>query len=176
MRITTRSKGLGTSASSRISRRTDVREPSKQSSSDRPGEGRNGENNFSEAAPYPPGRSKSVKAYRPCPECGSFELTVRRSHGFFGWLKPMLGIFRFSCRGCRQRFASYPWQAPFLAYARCPRCASVTLRDWEEEYHLPPIHKRALLIVGGKQQRCGLCRYNFVSFRPRWIPGRQNGD
>ncbi len=49
----------------------------------------------------------------------------------------------------------------------------MVLRDWSEKYYLPPFYKRALTYIGWKQQRCEICRVNFVSLRPRWNPKKR---
>lgn len=59
-----------------------------------------------------------------------------------------------------------------LFYAKCPKCHELDLRDWQEKYNYPAWYKRAMLFLGAKRQRCEQCRYNFVSFRPRWVPGK----
>jgi hypothetical protein len=54
-----------------------------------------------------------------------------------------------------------------MGFAKCPKCLRDDLTDWEERYYYPPRWQQALLHVGGKAHRCGACRHNFVSFRPR---------
>lgn len=82
----------------------------------------------------------------------------------------LFGFQMMRCRECGKRFPDRPWRWPHILYARCPRCQEMELRDWQEKYHYPPWHKRMLTNVGAREQRCEKCRYNFVSFRPRWKP------
>jgi hypothetical protein len=86
------------------------------------------------------------------------------------------GIQHLRCRECGYRYTDQPLRWPVLAHARCPKCANMVLRDWQEKYYLPPAPVRALTYIGWKQQRCESCRHNFVSLRPRWKLKKKNGS
>jgi len=111
----------------------------------------------------------SVKrAIRSCPRCGSDNVRTSRERGFLERVAALLGVQKVRCRACEHRYSDHPWRPPDVFYARCPACASMILRDWSEKYYLPPFYKRALTYIGWKQQRCEICRINFVSLRRRW--------
>ncbi len=120
------------------------------------------------------GQPASVKrAIRPCPRCGSENVRLSRTRSFAEKIRAFAGIQPVRCRDCSHRFSDYPWRWPDVYYARCPLCASMLLRDWTERYYYPPFYKRWLTYVGWKQQRCEICRVNFVSLRPRWNPKKR---
>ncbi len=93
-------------------------------------------------------------------------------------LQRLAGFHWMRCRDCGTRFRDSIWRdGLFLFYAKCPKCTNLVLKDWEEKYYLPPRYKRLLLKLGAREQRCEPCRYNFVSFRPRWKgPAKENGS
>jgi Zn finger protein HypA/HybF involved in hydrogenase expression len=113
-------------------------------------------------------RSAPRKAYQSCPNCDSTDIQVAPPNGRAYVLKSYFGLGALLCRDCRHEFQSSIWRWDVVWYARCPHCANLELGDWHEKYYLPPIHERALVLVGANAQRCEACRYNFVSFRPRW--------
>lgn len=112
-----------------------------------------------------------------CPKCGSSQvrLSGRRS-GFRSWLRRAAGLHAFRCVRCGKRFESRTINRRYMWYTKCPLCAGLELVDWQEKYYYPPFYKRILIYVGGKEQRCDRCRYNFVSIRPRWNQTKKNGS
>jgi len=112
-----------------------------------------------------------MKAYRSCPSCGSFNVRVSHHRNARELLQSFFGFQKMRCRECGKRFPDHAFHWPQILYARCPKCQEMELRDWQEKYYYPPRYKRLLTYVGARQQRCEKCRYNFISFRPRWKRG-----
>jgi hypothetical protein len=79
----------------------------------------------------------------------------------------VVGYCPIRCRDCGRRFWHGLLFSFRLPYARCPRCLRDDLTDWAERYYYPGKFSRLLLKFGGKEQRCPVCRVNFVSFFPR---------
>ncbi len=111
-----------------------------------------------------------------CPHCDSAQVRLAgRKSGWRSRLRRFSGLHHFRCNRCGKRFESRTIHREYVWYAKCPLCAGLELVDWQEKYYYPPFYKRMFVYVGGKEQRCGACRYNFVSFRPRWKGEKKNG-
>ena len=117
-----------------------------------------------------------MKHHLKCPECGSPRVRLSRKQGVSQRLRALFGVHRFRCSHCGKRFEDRAWRFEFVWYAKCPRCAGLELRDWEEKYYYPPAFKRMLAYLGAQKQRCEACRYNFITFRPRWQGKKENGS
>jgi len=102
-----------------------------------------------------------------CPHCDSPRIRVSRKKRR-GITAVLLCLHTFRCDSCQRQFRGRTIQWRYVWYAKCPRCAGLELTNWEEKYYYPPWYKRALTHVGAREQRCDSCRYNFISFRPRW--------
>jgi len=111
-----------------------------------------------------------------CPRCGSQRVRISRKRGHWRWLRRLACIHTLRCDSCKLRFRSRTLRWRYMFYAKCPQCAGLELTDWQEKYYYPKAHLRALVYFGWRQQRCDSCRYNFVSFRPRWRPKKENGS
>jgi len=102
-----------------------------------------------------------------CPACGSSRVRFSKRRNSLEYLASLVGYCPIRCRDCGRRF----WHGLLISlrmpYARCPRCLRDDLTDWAERYYYPKRFSRFLLKLGASQQRCSVCRVNFVSFLPR---------
>jgi hypothetical protein len=102
-----------------------------------------------------------------CPGCGSKELRLAHCQSLWERFVSIAGYCPIRCKNCGLRFRQGILWLPGMAYARCPQCLREDLTDWEEKYRYPPRYQQMLLHLGARAHRCGPCRNNFVSFRPR---------
>lgn len=102
-----------------------------------------------------------------CPDCGSRNVRPARLRSFTDKLMRWLGVMPARCRDCKLRFRHSLWQFGTMLAAKCPRCYSMTLSTWSEEYYIAPPMMRLLIGLGAKRYRCEMCRFNFASFRTR---------
>jgi predicted nucleic acid-binding Zn ribbon protein len=110
-----------------------------------------------------------------CPNCGAS--TVRRSRrvNTQEMVRMMMGIYPFRCTTCGDRFWGNVWFFNSWRWARCSRCLSLNLTDWPKRHYHVSTWDHILTILGAKRHRCGQCRNNFLSFRPR-MPAYQNAE
>lgn len=101
-----------------------------------------------------------------CPRCGSKRLRHHKSLDWLEKFKSFLGLGVFECGECGVQISEAKLWVPSV-YARCPKCLRQDLSDWKEKYAYPSRWVRLFLYLGARQQRCGACRHNFVSFFPR---------
>ena len=123
----------------------------------------------------------AVEPYRgmkiECPACGSLNVRPSRLKGSLDQVLRFLGLVPARCRECSTRFRHSLWQFATMFAAKCPRCYSLTLSTWSEEYYIAPPIMRLLISFGAKRYRCEPCRFNFVSFRARkYSSGRKWRD
>src|ERR1700732_3740954 len=102
-----------------------------------------------------------------CPKCGTRDVRVSHRQTFAERFAAMVGIYPLRCRRCRTRWNTSMWENGDWKYARCPRCYRQDLSTWNEEYYHPPFWTVVMIRIGATRFRCGACRCNFASFRPR---------
>jgi predicted Zn-ribbon and HTH transcriptional regulator len=102
-----------------------------------------------------------------CPNCGSRNIRYSHLRTPRERLASLIGIRPLRCRECRQRFEAKVWDPADLPYARCPKCLNMRLSTWSPSHYHVTAGRGLLLFFGANPYRCEMCRYNFVSFRPR---------
>jgi predicted Zn-ribbon and HTH transcriptional regulator len=113
------------------------------------------------------GLESRVDVIATCPECGSRAVREARRLGLWERLGAIVGYLPVRCRACGHRYRRSTLILREFYYAHCPACLSKNLTDWDEKYFYPGGFTTLLRMVGAKEHRCGPCRRNFVSFRPR---------
>jgi rubrerythrin len=102
-----------------------------------------------------------------CPGCGGSHIRRARYRDKKERLRALLGVYPFRCRECGTRFLAGVLMLRRLLYAKCPRCLRTDLTTWSPHFYQASLLQNTKLVFGGQRYRCSVCRYNFVSFRPR---------
>jgi DNA-directed RNA polymerase subunit RPC12/RpoP len=110
-----------------------------------------------------------------CPNCGASNVRRSRRANTSEMVRMMLGIYPFRCINCGDRFWGNVWLFSSWRWARCPRCLTLNLTDWPKRHYHIGTWVQILSKLGAKKHRCGHCRNNFLSFRPR-LPAYQGTE
>ena len=102
-----------------------------------------------------------------CPNCGGDSVRRSKRQSSLEFLRMAFGVYPFRCLHCGVRFWVSVWLFSKLGFAKCPKCLSLELTVWPQKYFHPTLWRNLLLTFGAHRYRCGPCRHNFLSFRPR---------
>ena len=103
-----------------------------------------------------------------CPHCGSQNLRRSRRQSWIEYGNMIAGFYPFRCNDCNERSWLGIWLFSRLLYAKCPKCLGLELAGWPKRHYRLSFWRNLLSTFGAHRYRCKRCRYNFVSFRPRY--------
>jgi DNA-directed RNA polymerase subunit RPC12/RpoP len=101
-----------------------------------------------------------------CEFCGGSRLRRSRRKSAAELVKMAIGTYPFRCMDCNGRFFVNVFLLSRLAYAKCPRCLSLDIRNSPNKNYRASLPRKVLMTFGARPCRCNNCRYGFVSFRP----------
>ena len=102
-----------------------------------------------------------------CPSCGSTHVRGGRVRSLLDDVRVLWGQFPARCGDCSTRFRIQGVGFRSIVYAQCPRCLRQNLSNWQPRHYNATRWEQLQLWLGARRWRCEVCRYNFVSLRPR---------